>query len=383
MSEKEFHHRYAAFLPNTARKFHLGVLLDRFLKQKVRTGRSPKMNRSTAASPHGGRNYFSRHWQGECSLTKSYWLNFIATGILLEFLLAIYPEELITSTLHDFYIYIALYCITFIVISWQTVGVWRSADNHIRKTKRKFWATSAKIAVALVLLCTGLLLKELLPGLHKFSSNIAGDISVGNYSIRVMPNRKEVEIDGGIKFGLTKELSKIFDRYPAIRVVHLNSYGGRVVEARRLREFIEAKNLDTSTNRGCFSACTIAYMGGASRFIYGEKKLGFHRYGTADAEAGFMQQAVAQSFKKDESVFILKGASGKFMQHIYSTSPENVWFPENDVLRRNHIITDIAEEGRFLLYRKRIPGYDDNTALPDISVYPVIRTSNPPMKTSI
>ena len=298
---------------------------------------------------HQGKNYFSRHWQGDCSLTISYWLNFIAAGIFLEFLLAIYPEELITSTLHDFYIYITLYCITFFIITWQTVGVWRSADNHIRQTKRKFWANSAKLFVLLTLIISGLLLPELLPGLHKFSSNFAADTRIANYSIRVMPNRKEVEIAGGIKFGLTKELRKIFDRFPAIRVVHLNSYGGRVVEARQLREFIEERNLDTSTNRGCFSACTIAFIGGVSRFIYGEKKLGFHRYGTPNAETGFMQKAVAESFKKDEAVFIMKGASDDFMQHIYSTSPAKLWFPENDVLLTNHIVTDVAGPAHFSL----------------------------------
>jgi hypothetical protein len=190
-----------------------------------------------------------------------------------------------------------------------------------------------------------------------------------------MNNKKEVEITGGIKIGLTKALRKIFNKYPTIKVIHLNSYGGRVVEARLLREFIEEAGLVTSTNKGCFSACTIAYMGGASRFIYGEKKLGFHRYGLANSKTDFIKEIIIESFKEDKAFFLKKGASKNFMNKIYNTSPSDLWFPENDVLLSNHIITNIAGEIDFLLYRETVSGFHDGIekVLSDVHVHPVIK----------
>ena len=148
--------------------------------------------------------------------------------------------------------------------------------------------------------------------------------------------------------------SKTFIKYPTIKVIHLNSYGGRVVEARLLREFIEEKGLNTSTDKGCLSACTLAYMGGTSRFIYGEKKLGFHRYGLADNQIDFFAKIIVESFKEDRGIFLNKGATNNFINHIYSTSASDLWFPENDVLFSNHIITGIAEDTDFLLYQKTV-----------------------------
>ena len=194
-----------------------------------------------------------------------------------------------------------------------------------------------------------------------------------------MANKKEVEITGGIKFGLTEELRKIFNLYPTIKVIHLNSYGGRVVEARLLKEFIEEKGLITSTNKGCLSACTIAYMGGVSRFIYGEKKLGFHRYGLADNQTDFNKRVVFESFIEDKALFLKKGASRNFLIRVFKTSPSDIWLPENDVLLANHIITDIAEYKEFLLYQETASEIknDIKKISSDIPVYPAVKEYEP------
>ena len=334
------------------------------LQEESQSGQSLQKNESNVFATYTSKNYFTRHWQGEYSLTQSFWINFIVAGVLFLFLLKIYPEELITSPIHDLYIYIAVYCITLTVITWQIIGVWRSADNHILKTKRKVWAETVKVLMIFGLISTGFMVQELLPGLNKFSYILSRDIDIQVYSIRVMDNKKEVEITGGIKFGLTEALRKTFNKYPTIKVIHLNSYGGRVVEARLLREFIEKMGLITSTNKGCLSACTIAYMGGASRFIYGEKKLGFHRYGLAYNQTDILEKIIVESFTEDKAIFLNKGASNNFMNHIYNTSASDLWFPENDILFANHIITGIAEDTDFLLYQE--------TVLGDNLVYPVI-----------
>lgn len=321
-------------------------------------------------------NYFTRHWQGDHSLVVSYWINNIIVGGFLLLLLRIYPEELVTDTLHDLYTYIAVYCIVLIVMIWQIVGVWKSANKHLQKSKRKFWAHAAKVFVVLLFICTSFMIKDLLPGLNKFIYIFAKERNIPQYSIRIMDNKNEIEITGGIKFGLTNSLRRICKKFPTIKIIHLNSFGGRVVEARRLREFIEEKELITSTNKGCFSACTIAYMGGISRFVYGDKKLGFHRYGLTDNQEQLLDEAVVQSFQEEKSLLLKKGASGEFIKHIYNTSPSDLWFPDNDVLLANKIITDIAVDEIFMLYQEKLTYSKDdkNKKSRDLSVYQEIKS---------
>jgi hypothetical protein len=225
------------------------------------------------------------------------------------------------------------------------------------------------------------MVQELLPGLNKFIDIFSRDTSIGSYSIRVLGNKKEIEIAGGIKFGLTKELRKTFNKYPTIKVIHLNSYGGRVVEARLLQKFIKEKGLITSTDKGCLSACTIAYMGGTSRFIYGEKKLGFHRYALAGNQPDFIKKTIIESFGEERALFLKKGVSNNFMNKIYNTSSSNLWFPENEMLFANHIITDIAKDIDFLLYQESVSDFhpDTGTVLRGTPAYHVKKVAPSPI----
>ena len=345
MKEKKPRLNYAANLSNKTESLKLlHTFVDPKLFEKIKTLYKCK-------------DYFTQHWQGEYSLPVSYWVNYVVVGFIFLFLLNAYPDELITSDIHDLYIYITGYCIALTVITWQVVGVWRSANNHIQKTKRKYWANTVKLLVVLGLISGSFMVQELLPGLNKFISILSKDVEIAKYTIRVMANQKEVEIAGGIKFGLTKELRKLLKNYPSVKVVHLNSYGGRVVEARLLKEFIEKKGLSTSTNKGCLSACTIAFMGGVSRYINGERKLGFHRYGLVDNQTDFNEKILVESFEEDRTLFLKKGASNNFLIKVFKTSPSDVWLPGNDVLFSNHIITDIAGDTDFLLYQETASGY--------------------------
>jgi hypothetical protein len=96
------------------------------------------------------------------------------------------------------------------------------------------------------------------------------------YSIRIMRNGTEAEITGGFKYGLTDDFLKLVRASPQIKVVHLNSIGGRIGEAEKLSKLIRDRRLNTYTSSSCLSACTIAFAGGRERWIHRRAKLGFH-----------------------------------------------------------------------------------------------------------
>ena len=65
--------------------------------------------------------------------------------------------------------------------------------------------------------------------------------------------------------------------FPGVRVVHLDSPGGRVGEGKKLHALIRAHKLDTYVETSCQSACTLAFTAGRERILLKGATLGFHR----------------------------------------------------------------------------------------------------------
>ena len=80
-------------------------------------------------------SYFARHWRGELSLPKSYWINgVILFGIVCNMLMiivvtiAIFALQATPSLAFGVaVVYIALTCVAYM---WALVGIWRSASRY-------------------------------------------------------------------------------------------------------------------------------------------------------------------------------------------------------------------------------------------------------------
>src|SRR5207237_7021568 len=136
-----------------------------------------------------------------------------------------------------------------------------------------------KIAICLGgLQLGGVLLKAAIPQIAEATRMaFLGDPSIPSYAIRALNNGTEAEISGGIKYGLARDFEKLLDTYSGIRVVHLDSLGGRIGEGKRLNALIRARNLDTYVETKCMSACTLAFAAGKQRVLRRGAVLGFHR----------------------------------------------------------------------------------------------------------
>ena len=71
-------------------------------------------------------------------------------------------------------------------------------------------------------------------------------------------------------------LKKLLDAAPGVKVVHLNSIGGRVGEGYQIYQIVRDRKLATYTATDCVSACTIAFLGGSQRYLSSKARLGFH-----------------------------------------------------------------------------------------------------------
>jgi hypothetical protein len=90
------------------------------------------------------RTYIGRHWRGEHSLIKSYWLHGILAA-LLTFAVALLGEAMIEPVLYPV-AYASFWICLLILLGlsqvWVIVGVWRSASRYAVEQPKRYWVES-------------------------------------------------------------------------------------------------------------------------------------------------------------------------------------------------------------------------------------------------
>lgn len=287
-------------------------------------------------------SYLARHWRGELSLPVSYWVNGFIVTIVLTRVGFVVPWDNFVSRSPKLYsvAIILLWIVVALTTLWQLVGIWRSAKHYLAQGKSKLWGNLAKIAVVLGLIRA---LAELgnvgVPQISEYAKIAIGDDPFGTYQIRVLRDATELEVSGVIVFGLTNSVRRTLDAHPTIRIIHLNSKGGRISEARNLRDLIEAKGLTTYTASACLSACTLAYAAGRERLIGRDASLGFHRYSFPGAK----EQDFHAQYEKDKQDWLARGFARAFVDKAFATPNNQMWRPSHQELLNWGVINGYPE----------------------------------------
>jgi hypothetical protein len=98
-------------------------------------------------------NYFLRHWRGELNLPTSYWINtLIAVAVIGS---SIFALRILLQNAGSQSSLVALtawgvFCVLVLaVVTWQFVGLWRSASYHPERGGSIFWARAAQVMVVI------------------------------------------------------------------------------------------------------------------------------------------------------------------------------------------------------------------------------------------
>lgn len=287
---------------------------------------------------HG--NWLTRHWRGDLSLGISYWVNgsLLTLGTLAAVALVferVVPNVAEAPKTFSFLI-ILMWPLVAILAVWQLVGIWRSSTKHVAKRGSRLWANLAKVSVILGALSTVVnFARTAAPQICEFSKILVGRDPFGTYQLRVLRDASELEISGALVFGLTNDVSKILEAHPTIKIIHLNSTGGRVAEARKLRDLIESRRMATYTASGCSSACVIPFLAGSKRLIAPKAMLGFHQY----AFPGLRNADFSSEYAKDRSYFVSRGVRADFAAKAFETPSAEMWTPSHEELLAAGVIT--------------------------------------------
>ncbi len=84
-------------------------------------------------------------------------------------------------------------------------------------------------------------------------------------TVQLDSRSNQIVVQGGLEFGSTRAVRDVLDDNPNVRIVRLESRGGRVAEGLALGTLLRDRNIDTFVNGECSSACVTAFAGGARR----------------------------------------------------------------------------------------------------------------------
>jgi len=153
-----------------------------------------------------------------------------------------------------------------------------------------------------------------------------------------------MEFTGAITWGTADELKKVLDDNPHIRAIHLNSQGGRLGEAEKMRDLIHQRGLTTYTSATCMSACTIAFLGGRERCIGEGARLGFHQGDIPGSAYKILNRQINSGVA---DAYRLAGINKVFIEQAMTIPPSDIWFPTAAQLVYARVINGVAVPGKF------------------------------------
>lgn len=288
-------------------------------------------------------SYFARHWRGDLSLVASFWVNgcfgYVLIAVVNAFILA-------SSNIGEkFRPGLALaaagatWLVTAAAVTWLVTGAWRSATRHQRTPGGGYWAGITKLVL---IACAGRTVIAFIqtgaPQLRELYQIYAGDERVGKYAFRVLRDGRELEFSGGIPFGAAADFERFINAMGSVKLIHLNSDGGRISEAQLMARIIRQRNLNTYVPNRCLSACTIVFLSGRERLIAPQGRLGFHQPDFPGITAEERQEAIAAEEKRLRQF----GLSEEFARKANMALPSEMWIPSVPELVKEGVVTQVV-----------------------------------------
>jgi hypothetical protein len=308
----------------------------------------PSQQPNNEKSPSKSRNYFIRHWRGELSLPVSYWINNILSVLLIYALaapLVAFVGDGRTAGNGSIAAAYSLYFITALAISlWQLIGVWRSATHHPSRGGKAFWAGVVKLLVVVAAIRMSTDFGTFFWPIISENARIAfGDEKFGAHSFRLLRNGTELEFSGGINVGVAKEFSQMIDAASQVKVLHLNSNGGRIAEADLMASKVRQRGLTTYVSEECDSACTHIFLAGKQRWISTHATVGFHR----PDFPGLKTEDLLPIVEEERRQLISFGLPADFVSKVLTTPSSSMWRPTADELVTAHVISGVVDNTQF------------------------------------
>ncbi len=198
---------------------------------------------------------------------------------------------------------------------WQSVGAWRYGERVLRDgALTRVYGVYAAAGVAV--------LSNVLVGIGAALPAPPVDLVVQGYAPKVSVEGPVARVSGEIDYQVLTELKAV----EGVRVLVLDSTGGQVQAGRAIGLLATSEGWDTRVDAVCFSACTLAFVGGVKRELGPDAVLGFHGYRFVDPlQVQTVNKADVED--KDRAFLRAQGVTDQFVEQVFATSPQDLWQP--------------------------------------------------------
>ena len=282
--------------------------------------------------------YIGRHWRGELSLPRSYWVN----GFLVNVPLNIYfrvidswlgARALESPTVYLFYILVP-YLLWLPVLVWQGVGIWRSAGRRLEEDGSG-WAWVAR---AIVLLNAAVIAFSVAGSAQNYYSVVRAYMDERASTFSVESRGSYVIFRGTITTEAAEKLAPLLEARTTQRLVIDGSNGGFIEPALRLAAIIDRRKLWVVAIRSCYSSCTGLLAAGHIRAIAPDTVMGFH-IGTIIGT-----DTTAQEWDGIESYYRTDGMTQTMFDNVHAhRGPTDFYYPTISDLIDNGLVNQLYD----------------------------------------
>jgi len=254
------------------------------------------------------------HWRGEVALWPTLLLTLLGLRLLL-FTLGGLPSLTLDA----------------IVFIWQVTGTLRALNNAQADRPDLFNIVAGYGTIAL---CLPLMIFPQLDRTTADYLDLLPPQEAANTGLRLVPTYAILE--GPIDFAMFTALEAALEDNPGLKLLELNSGGGRIFAARAIARLVTEHRLNTRVHETCASACTLVFIAGEHRLMSPEARLGFHGYRVD----GYLKSVIPEEEEaKDRAAFLAQGINESFVASVFETSPEDMWFPTRSQLLSAGIVS--------------------------------------------
>jgi hypothetical protein len=283
-------------------------------------------------------SFFRKHFDGEYSLGRSYWVNTFLIQLFAPLLGVLLLPWLSENFAARYTSSAVLFLTTLGVVAWAWAvsGTWASANKHVGRGGKQGWASAAKAMIVLGVL-------RMIGEVGGMSENLSQHWKVAtgwqlgpDASFQVRADGKSLLLKGGINDGTAESLAKALELAPSVTTVVLQSTGGWVRQGNLIAKIISDRRLNTYVEQECSSACTIAFLAGKERAVEPAARIGFHSFksiGATNTQAEAADTAAAQE------VYMRAGLSPVFITKVVETPHDKMWYPSHEELLTEGVIS--------------------------------------------
>ena len=282
--------------------------------------------------------YILRHLRGELPLGISFWINYIGgVNFFALFSILLVRAAKGFDLVAQSYVALPYFLSILVVFPWVMVGTWRSASRYATSGGTRFWSWATKLIILVGLYYWGnMVVNQTIPSIGVFSGIITGDKGYPPYDMLVNNHGRIIQFHGGLRAGAEREFKRKMDSSSHLRVLQIESHGGRATAGMRIGRMIRRARLVTVVSTYCESAATYLFISGEQRIVTPGAKIGFHAssgIGGSDAEdvRHFMEEA---------------GISTNFINKVLSTSPDQMWYPTHEEMIQAGVVTGELVDGK-------------------------------------